>query len=178
MAFKDFTDGEVLYAADVDTYLMRQTVMVFADSAARGSALGTAIVVEGMVTYLQDTNGLEYYDGSAWQTVGLDPYTVTSSTATAYTATTSDVNSLLQFTSASAVTVTISTATSLSAGQRIDIIRDGAGTVTVQAASTAVTIAGAGTAGTAYTIGDQYDAATIIGLGTDTYRIIGNITAV
>ena len=178
MAFKDFTDGEVLYAADVDTYLMRQTVMVFADSAARGSALSTAIVTEGMVTYLQDTNGLEYYDGSAWQTVGLDPYSVTSSTATAYTATTSDASTLIQFTSASAVSFVIGTATGLTAGQRIDVLQDGAGTVTVSAESTAVTLNGAGTAGTAYTIGSQYQAATILSLGSDSYRIIGNITAV
>jgi hypothetical protein len=82
MAFKDFTDGEVLYAADVDTYLMRQTVMVFADSAARGSALGTAIVVEGMVTYLQDTDAIEYYDGSAWS--GLDTLPTQSGNAGKY----------------------------------------------------------------------------------------------
>jgi hypothetical protein len=80
MAFKDFTDGEVLYAADVDTYLMRQTVMVFADSAARGSALGTAIVVEGMVTYLQDTDTLQFYDGTSWNDVS-SPGDITAVTA-------------------------------------------------------------------------------------------------
>lgn len=52
---------------------------------------------------------------------------VTSSTATAYTATTSDVNKTLQFTSASAVTLTISTATALVAGEVFNVLRDGAG---------------------------------------------------
>ena len=66
MAFKDFTDGEVLFASDVDTYLMRQTVMVFADATARGSALGTAILTEGMMTYLEDTKLVQVYNGTTW----------------------------------------------------------------------------------------------------------------
>jgi hypothetical protein len=44
---------------------MQQTVMVFASSAARTSAL-SGVLAEGMVSYLQDTNTLEVYDGSAW----------------------------------------------------------------------------------------------------------------
>jgi hypothetical protein len=44
---------------------MQQTVMVFASSAARTSAL-SGVIAEGMVSYLQDTNSLEVYDGSAW----------------------------------------------------------------------------------------------------------------
>jgi len=62
--FKDFTAGEVLTADDVDTYLMQQTVMVFADSTARNAAIASPS--EGMFSYLADTNALEYYDGSAW----------------------------------------------------------------------------------------------------------------
>jgi len=36
--------------------------MVFADSAARTAAL-SGVLAEGMVSYLQDTNSLEVYDG-------------------------------------------------------------------------------------------------------------------
>ena len=64
MPRKVFTAGEVLAAADVNEYLMDQTVMSFAGTAARGSAIGTA--VEGMVTYLNDSDSLELYNGSAW----------------------------------------------------------------------------------------------------------------
>ena len=69
--FKDFTIGEALTSSDVDTYLMQQTVMRFADAAARGSALGTAVgtavpLSEGMVSYLDDTNYVQVYDGSEW----------------------------------------------------------------------------------------------------------------
>lgn len=66
---KTFTAGEVLTAANVQGYLQDQTVMVFAGTAARGSALGTAVLSEGMVTYLSDSNSVELWDGSAWATV-------------------------------------------------------------------------------------------------------------
>jgi hypothetical protein len=63
--YKLFATGDVLTAAQVNTYLMQQTVMVFASSAARTTAL-SGVIAEGMVSYLQDTNSLEVYDGSAW----------------------------------------------------------------------------------------------------------------
>ncbi len=63
--YKLFNTGDVLTAAQVNTYLMEQTVMVFADAAARTSAL-SGVLTEGMVSYLKDTNAVEKYDGSAW----------------------------------------------------------------------------------------------------------------
>jgi hypothetical protein len=63
--YKLFATGDVLTAAQVNTYLNEQTVMVFASSAARTSAL-TSVLAEGMVSYLQDTNAVEVYNGSAW----------------------------------------------------------------------------------------------------------------
>jgi len=61
---KVFTAGEVLRAADVNGYLMDQTVQVYAGTAARGSAIGTA-TTEGMITYLADTNKLQAATGTA-----------------------------------------------------------------------------------------------------------------
>jgi hypothetical protein len=104
--------------------------------------------------------------------------TLTVSTATTYTVQTSDRYKILEFDSASAQTVTFSTATAFEPGERVDILRDGAGTVTINRASTAVSIWGRGTAGTAYTIGQRYDAVSVICVGTNSYRIIGNATAV
>lgn len=77
--FKDFTIGEVLTSSDVDQYLMQQTVMRFASSAARGSALGTAVgagtaLAEGMVTYLDDADRVELFDGTTWKLVGTSGY--------------------------------------------------------------------------------------------------------
>ena len=62
MPRKVFTAGEVLAASDVNNFLMDQTVMVFAGTAARGSAIATA--TEGMYSHLNDTDALEYYNGS------------------------------------------------------------------------------------------------------------------
>jgi hypothetical protein len=63
--YKLFQTGDVLTAAQVNTYLNEQTVMVFANAAARTSAL-TSVLAEGMVSYLQDTNAVEVYNGTAW----------------------------------------------------------------------------------------------------------------
>lgn len=70
MPRKVFTAGEVLAAGDVNTFLMDQSVMTFANSAARGSAIGTA--TQGMLTYLIDTNTYEYWDGSAYGPLAAD----------------------------------------------------------------------------------------------------------
>ena len=64
MPRKVFTAGEVLAASDVNDFLMDQTVMVFAGTAARGSAIPTPS--EGMYAHLHDTDALQYYDGSSW----------------------------------------------------------------------------------------------------------------
>ena len=175
LGYKVWAAGDVLAAADVNGYLMDQSVMVFDSSGARGSAIGTA--TEGMVTYLKDTNALEYYSGSAWTTVGLDPYTITASTATAYTLSTSDANAAVQFTAAGTVAVTIGTAAAFTAGQKFDIYADS--TALTIASDGGATLSGAGTAGTAVTFspGAQYEVVQIIGLGSNAYRIIGNITA-
>lgn len=75
--FKTFATGEVLTAANVNTYLMQQTVMVFDDASARTTALG-ANVSEGMLTYLKDTNSTEYYTGSAWVALAADQTPLTT----------------------------------------------------------------------------------------------------
>ena len=67
MPRKVFTAGEVLAAADVNSFLMDQTVMTFAGTAARGSAITTP--VEGMVTYLEDSNSFEYWDSAEWDSL-------------------------------------------------------------------------------------------------------------
>jgi hypothetical protein len=64
MPRKVFTAGEVLAAADVNEFLQDQAVMSFAGTAARGSAIGTA--VEGMVSYLEDIDSLSVNNGTDW----------------------------------------------------------------------------------------------------------------
>jgi hypothetical protein len=79
LGYKDFTVGQVLTSAEVDGYLMQQTIMKFADATARNTAL-TGVLAEGMFAYLADTNSTEYYDGSAWQSIS-NPGDITAVTA-------------------------------------------------------------------------------------------------
>lgn len=77
--WKSWAIGEVVEASDFQNYVQDQVVQVYATSVARGSALGTA-VTEGMVSYLSDTNTLQYYTGSAWADVS-SPGDITAVTA-------------------------------------------------------------------------------------------------
>ena len=61
---KVFVAGEILEAAQVNGYLMDQTIMVFADAAARTTAIPTPS--QGMFAYLIDSSTLFTYDGSDW----------------------------------------------------------------------------------------------------------------
>lgn len=74
MPYKDFVAGTPLASADVDNYLMRQTIMTFADSTARDTAL-SGVLDEGMHAYLEDTNTTTFYDGSAWVVKNEPPQT-------------------------------------------------------------------------------------------------------
>jgi hypothetical protein len=128
MPRKVFTAGEVLAAADVNTYLSNEVIFA-------------------------------------------------SSTASMTVAATDRYETLL-VNSAGSVTITFGTATAFQAGERMDIIRDGAGTVTITRDGTAVTLAGRGTAASSYQIAQRYDAVSVVCVGTNSYRIIGNATAV
>jgi hypothetical protein len=64
MSRKTFTADEVLLAADVNSYLMDQTVMSFAGTASRGSAIPFPTL--GMTSYNETSKLIESWDGSAW----------------------------------------------------------------------------------------------------------------
>jgi hypothetical protein len=104
--------------------------------------------------------------------------TLTSSTATALTVETADRYKTIVMAGTADSTVTFGTATAFEAGERVDIIQDGAGTVTINTDGTDTTLSGRGTAGTAYTIGQQFDAVSVVCVAENSYRIIGNAEAV
>jgi len=61
--FKEFVAGETLDQDEINDYLM-QGMLVFANSAARTSAIASP--VEGQFSFLKDSDGVEFYDGSGW----------------------------------------------------------------------------------------------------------------
>jgi hypothetical protein len=67
--YHDFVAAEVLTAANLEDYCQNQAVMRFASSATRVSAL-TSVKTEGMTAFLEDSNTLTIYTGSAWSTIG------------------------------------------------------------------------------------------------------------
>jgi hypothetical protein len=75
LGFIEFSTGDVLSAAAANGYLASQTVMVFASAAARTSAIASP--QEGMISFLKDTDTLQFYTGAAWSNVdtGSSPLT-------------------------------------------------------------------------------------------------------
>lgn len=205
LGYRDFTVGQVLTSAQVDGYLMQQTVMVFADSAARTTAL-SGVVAEGMFSYLKDTNSTEYYDGSAWVGVS-NPGDITAvvagtglsgggtsgsvsvafdystgnqsvenaQTGTTYTLVLTDAGKMVTLSNASAITLTVPTNASVAfpVNTRIDLLQYGAGQVTVAAAG-GVTIA---SKASALKLSAQYAGATLWKKATDTWVLVGDISA-
>lgn len=57
-------------AKDIANAIVQRSVLRFASASTRGASLvGAAAPVEGMLTWLQDVNRLDLYDGSAWVAV-------------------------------------------------------------------------------------------------------------
>lgn len=202
LGFKDFTVGQVLTSAEVDGYLMQQTVMKFADASARTTAL-TGVLAEGMFSYLADTDAFEYYNGSAWVSVS-NPGDITSivtgadsglaggatsgavtlrlklefnaQTGTSYTLVAGDLNKLVTLSNASAITLTVPPSV-FSAGDEIHIQQIGAGQVTL-AQGSGVTITSTGATSSAPKLRVQESAATIIcktGGASPVFTVIGDL---
>ena len=170
--WRTFSAGAVLTAAQVQNYLQDQVVQVYATTSARSSALGTSVSA-GMVSFITGTEGLDVYTHGSW--TGLNYSTITAMTATAYTATANDANTTIVASKASAQTIVIPDIFDI--GERVDIVRDGAGTVSISAGTGVSTWAGAGTAGTAksFTMGTQYTAASVMKVAANSYRVIGAV---
>jgi len=170
--WRTFTSGAVLTAAQVQTFLQDQTVQVYASSAARSSALGTAVSA-GMVSFITTGAQLDIYANGAW--TGLNYTTISNSTVSAYTVTAADHNKT--FVSSSTAAQTIVVPDLFEIGERFDVVRDGSGTVSISAGTGVTTWAGAGTAGTAksFAMGTQYSAASVIKVAANSYRVIGAV---
>lgn len=203
--YKLFNTGDVLTAAQVNTYLQQQVTMVFADSSARTTAL-SSVLAEGMMSYLQDTNTVEVYNGSSWVNVGNTgditavtagtglsgggssgdvtlsfDYSVgnqsveSADTTTAYTLVIGDAGKLVTMSNASANTLTVPPNSSVAFPTGTRI------DVLQKGAGQTTIAAGSGVTinskGAALNLSAQYAGATLIKYGSDTWFAVGDLTA-
>jgi hypothetical protein len=166
MAYKVFSNGSVLNASDLNDFLMRQSVMVFSSSTARASAITSPI--EGMLTYLEDTNRFQYYTGTAWQDLS-DEATGWSDKTANYSIVAADLGTTIRSTS-TAITITIDNVLTQQ-GDRIDFIQAGAGQITF-AAGTGVTLS---SADAKLKTAKQFAGASVVFGGSGVYYLIGNL---
>lgn len=199
--FKTFSPGDIIRANDVQGFLMDQAVMVFASDAVRATAV--VVPTEGMLSYNEADNAYQYYDGAAWEDLidliaGGTPGQafVSNGTASAafgdvaaafiettlqdksanYTAQAGDLNTVLNVTSSATVTFPD---VLTSVGDRIDVLRNTAGTVFLAAGTGVTSWAGAGTAGAGvvFYIHTAFAPASVIKTAANEYRVIGQVSA-
>ena len=107
LGYIEFSTGDVLTATAANGYLASQVVMVFADAAARTTAITSP--QEGMISYLKDTNATQYYSGSAWVSIGGASSGLTSANSTVNTVETTSSTSFTDLTTSQALTITTGT---------------------------------------------------------------------
>lgn len=197
--YKLFNTGDVLTAAQVNTYLQEQAVMRFASAAARTTAL-SGVLAEGMVSYLMDTDSVEVYNGTSWVGVASGDITAVTTgsdsgltggvttgaadlklrlqfdnqTGTTYTLASNDLNQLVTCNNASSITVTVPPSV-FTAGDQIHVQQIGVGQVTF-AQGSGVTITSTGATASAPKLRARYSAATVICTASNTFTIIGDLS--
>lgn len=174
LGYRAWIPGEIIAADNVNQYLMDQSVQVYANAAARGSAL-VGFVAEGMVSYLKDTGTIETFDGTNWNSVIPDLLpssiieTPVNSRSSSFAITSADVNEFVLV--SAAVTVTINNV--LSAGQSVNFIQTGTGQITFTPGSGVTLLSKSNNRKTKA----QYSAATVVGAGSGIYYLVGDIGA-
>ena len=169
---KIWDGGVKLSSADLNNFISEQVIYYYADAAARTA--GIPVLSKGLMSYRADADIVEGYNGTRWVNMS-GKQELNTQAGTAYAITQADLSRLVRFTSGTAVNVTIGTGIA-NAGERVEILQDGAGTVTIRPGA-GVSLFGAGTAGTAYALG-LYEAASIYCVSSNSYRVIGNVRAV
>ena len=166
MPYKVWAVNEILTAADMNTYVGNQTILTFAGTAARASAVGTP--VEGMLSYV-GSGVVEVYAGTAtgWQSVGLNILIETSEKTADYTLALGDFGQIVQMNKSGTATLTVPTNASVAfpVGTVIGVYNRSSDAVTV-AGDSGVTVRNAGGVG-------QYAEASLRKRATDEWVMVG-----
>lgn len=87
---KNWAFEEEVTSSDVNGFLADQVVMRFADAATRTAGFGGSgepTLAEGMVSYLDDVNRVDFYNGSIWKPVSGIVQVVSTTKTDTFTAT-------------------------------------------------------------------------------------------
>jgi len=149
----------------------------FTNPTARDSVITAP--VKGTVCFVEQTNGgtdinqVQIYNGSAW--VGMLDTATLSTKTTDYNLGLADAGQtlLIDSTSDRTVTVPLNSSVPFAIGQRLDVVRLNTGNVTF-AGAVGVTI---NSKNSNKKIAARYSGATLIKYGTDTWVLIGDLTA-
>lgn len=170
------TQGEFGYESDTTKFKVGDGTASWTEL---GYATGGGALTEATAsaTYLrQDSASATYLSISD----ALDTYTpliitASATTSTTYTFSLNDANKLIEFNNASAITAVIPANSSVAfeVGTKIDLLQIGAGQVTASAEA-GVTLNGYGDANK---LSGQWAAASLVKRSTDTWVVIGNISA-
>jgi len=112
---KLFTAFSKLTAAQVNGYLMDQSIMRFASVAVRDAAfggVGEPSLAEGMTCYLDDLNVLQTYTGTAWVSISSPSGSVVQTKQTVLNTTTSTTSTTATDVAGFSVSITPTSATS------------------------------------------------------------------
>jgi formylmethanofuran dehydrogenase subunit A len=121
-----------------------------------------------MMTYLEDTNRFQFYNGTAWQDLS-DEATGWSDKSANYSIVAADLGTTIRSTS-TAITITIDDVLTQQ-GDRIDFIQAGAGQITF-AAGSGVTLS---SADANLKTAKQFAGASVVFGGSGVYYLIGNL---
>jgi formylmethanofuran dehydrogenase subunit A len=121
-----------------------------------------------MMTYLEDTNRFQFYNGTAWQDLS-DEATGWSDKTANYSIVAADLGTTIRSTG-SAITITIDNVLTQQ-GDRIDFIQAGAGQITF-AAGSGVTLS---SADAKLKTAKQFGGASVVFGGSGVYYLIGNL---
>jgi hypothetical protein len=121
-----------------------------------------------MLTYLEDSNTFQFYNGTAWQDL-LDSFAGWSDKSANYSIVAADRGSTIRSTG-TAITITIDNVLTQQ-GDRIDFVQAGAGQITFAAGSGVTLSSNSGFLNTR----GQFAGASVVFGGSGVYYLIGNL---
>jgi len=138
------------------------------------------VLANGEIGYETDTGLLKVGNGSSLWTAlnyqaAIPPIQTNAQTGTTYTSVLSDLGKNIEFSNTSSITFTIPASSSVNypVGTQIGLLQTNTGQVTVQGAS-GVTLTASSNA---FKLRTQWSYATVIKRATDTWVLVGDITA-